>query len=94
MKRKPVVIAYDITSNKRRRQLFRCLKSWKLDAQYSVFECMLTYSEAEELFLQLTNLMDPEKDALLLTWLDGDREALALTKCAGIGFKVPVLYEK
>lgn len=94
MKRKPVVIAYDITSDKRRRKLFRCLKSWKLDAQYSVFECMLTHSEAEELFLQLTDLMDLEEDVLMLTWLDNKREAMALTRCAAIGFKIPVLYEK
>ncbi|BBO79923.1 CRISPR-associated endonuclease Cas2 [Desulfosarcina ovata] len=93
MKRKPIIIAYDITSNKRRRKLFRCLRSWKLDAQYSVFECLLTDDEAKELFLQLTNLMDLEEDSLLFTRLDPHREAAALTRCKEIGFKVPVLYE-
>jgi CRISPR-associated protein Cas2 len=93
MKRKPIVIAYDITSNKRRRRLFRCLKSWKLDAQYSVFECLLNNDEAKELFLQLTNLMNLKEDSLLFTRLDPHREAMALTKCKEIGFKVPVFYE-
>jgi CRISPR-associated protein Cas2 len=93
MKRKPVIIAYDITSNKRRRQLFRCLRGWKLDAQYSVFECMLTDVEAKELFLQLTDLMDLKEDSLLLTRLDPHREAAALTQCKQVGFKVPVFYE-
>jgi CRISPR-associated protein Cas2 len=92
MKRKPVVIAYDITSNKRRRQLFRVLKSWKLDAQYSVFECRLTFAEANELFMQLTELMDEEEDALLLTWIDNNREAISVTGCGRIGFNIPVLY--
>ncbi len=94
MKRNPTIIAYDITDNKRRRQLFRCLKTWKLDAQYSVFECMLTDAEAKELFLQLTHLMDPKEDALLLTRLDSQRDAEALTQCTKISFTVPVLYER
>ena len=94
MKRKPVIIAYDITSNKRRRKLFRCLRGWKLDAQYSVFECLLDDGEAKELFLQLTNLMNLKEDALLFTRLAPCREAVALTQCTKIGFKVPVLYEK
>ncbi len=94
MKRKATIIAYDITDNKRRRQLFRCLKKWKLDAQYSVFECMVTDAEAKELFLQLTSLMDLNEDSLLLTRLDPHRKAEALTRCTEIGFKVPVLYER
>ena len=92
MKRKPVVIAYDITSNKRRRQLFRVLKRWRLDAQYSVFESRLTSAEAKELFLQLTELMDLETDSLLLAWLDKSREPFGVTSCSTPGFKVPVWY--
>lgn len=92
MKRKPAVIAYDIISDKRRRQLFRVLKNWKLEAQYSVFECRLSQAEANELFLQLTELMDEKEDALLLTWMDNNREAISLTKGGKIGFKIPVLY--
>jgi CRISPR-associated protein Cas2 len=92
MKRKPVIIAYDISSNRRRRKLFRILKLWKLDAQYSVFECRLTPPEAEELFLQLTDLMDQETDSLLLAWLDKSREAIGVTGCSKPGFKVPIWY--
>lgn len=92
MRRKPVVIAYDIVSNKRRRRLFKVLKQWKLDAQYSVFECRLTRPEAEELFLQLTGLLDENTDSLLLAWLDKGREARGLTRCGRPGFKVPVWY--
>ncbi|CAK8724790.1 CRISPR-associated endoribonuclease Cas2 [Candidatus Electrothrix laxa] len=92
MKRRAMVIAYDITDNKRRRKLFRVLKSWKLSAQYSVFECKLTRAEASELFLQLTDLLDEEQDILLLARLDGSRKFRGLTQCSGIGFKVPILY--
>lgn len=92
MTRKPAIIAYDIQSGKKRRQLFRVLKQWKLDAQYSVFECKLTHAEAEELFLQLTDLMNPDTDSLLLAWLDRKRESRGLTRCSRPGFKIPVWY--
>jgi len=92
MRRKPVIIAYDISSNKRRRKVFRVLKQWRLDAQYSVFECRLTGAEARELFLQLTDLLDPETDSLLLAWLDKTRKAEGWTRCARPGFRVPVWY--
>ena len=92
MRRKAAVIAYDIQSNKRRCKLFRILKLWKLDAQYSVFECRLTQVEAEELFLQLTNLLDEKTDSLLLAWLDMSRDSEGLTSCSRPGFKVPMWY--
>ncbi len=94
MKRRPMIIAYDISSNKRRSRLFRCLKRWKLDAQYSVFECMLTETEARELFLQLTSMIDVQQDSLLMTRLDPRHQAEALTGGSEIGFKVPVIYER
>lgn len=72
--------------------MFRVLKTWKLDAQYSVFECRLTDPEAKELFLQLTALLDEKEDVLLLTWLDNTREAMAVTRCGKIGFKIPIVY--
>ena len=87
MRKKPAVIAYDITSNKRRGKVFRCLKTWSLDAQYSVFECSLSWREAEELFLQLTSLIDEQEDTLMLAWLDNKREAIAISHATGISFK-------
>jgi len=84
MQRKPALIAYDICSNKRRRKVFRCLESWRLDSQYSVFETHLTYPEAKELFLQLTELIDLKEDKLMLVWIDSRRDAVALTKAAQI----------
>lgn len=92
MRRRPVVIAYDISSDKRRRQVFRCLKSWSLDCQYSVFECMLSASEAEELFLQLTALINQQEDTLMLAWLDKKRSAKAITQASNIGFQTPAWY--
>ena len=92
MARKPAVIAYDISSDKRRRRVARCLKAWRLDGQYSVFECRLTDREAEELFLELIDLIDTESDCLLLAWMDNARESRALTQAGRIGFRQPTLY--
>ena len=92
MKRKATIIAYDISCNKRRGRVFRCLKSWSLDCQYSLFECQLSQREAEELFIQLSCLIDEEEDKLMLAWLDKRRKATSLTNNASIGFQVPTLY--
>jgi CRISPR-associated protein Cas2 len=92
MKRRAAVIAYDISSNKRRRHVHRRLQAWRLDSQYSVFECQLSSFEAKELFMQLTEIIDPETDKLLLVWLDAGRDAKALTQAASIGFLQPVWY--
>jgi CRISPR-associated protein Cas2 len=92
MARKPAVIAYDIRCDKRRRRVARCLRSWRLDGQYSLFECRLTDAEAQELFLQLAALIDDAEDALLLAWMDNTRESRAVTHCARIGFQAPSLY--
>ena len=91
-RRKAVVIAYDVRSDKRRRKLFRCLQSWHLDKQYSLFECLLTQQEAEELFLQLEEILDNGEDSLMLAWLDNRRAAKGLTKNAQVGFNQPLWY--
>jgi len=57
-----------------------------------VFECALNKQEAEELFLQLTDIIDPETDKLMLMWLDARRDPEALTKEAKLGFNQPVWY--
>jgi CRISPR-associated protein Cas2 len=69
MNRRPAVIAYDISHPLRRRRVHRRLLQWRIDGQKSVHECLLAPREAEELYLQLGELIDPQKDRLLLAWL-------------------------
>lgn len=92
MRRRPAVIAYDVRCDKRRRRLARCLRAWRLDGQYSLFECLLSEAEARELFLQLGELIDPAEDALVLAWIDSKRSSRAVTPRAQIGFATPSLY--
>ena len=69
MHRRPAVIAYDISSPLRRRRVYKRLLQWRIDGQKSVHECLLAPREAEELYLQLGELIDPYRDRLLLAWL-------------------------
>lgn len=69
MNRKPAVIAYDISSSRRRRRVHKRLLAWRIDGQKSVHECLLNQREAEELYAQLMDLIDPDSDHLLLAWL-------------------------
>lgn len=92
MKRRAAIIAYDVVCNRRRSQARRCLRTWSLDGQYSLFECELSNAEATELFVQLGEIIDPDEDRLFLAWLDRKRKCRAVTKCATPGFLVPALY--
>lgn len=77
---RPVVVAYDISCNKKRYRVFKILKKWGLGGQKSVHECRLKLNQAEELFLQLSEYIEPETDSLLMAWLEPNRSVL----CRGI----------
>ncbi len=80
MGRRPAVIAYDISKDAVRRAALRILREWRIDGQLSVHECLLSDSEAAELFVQLAEELDPTTDRLLLAWLNPLRPALARGK--------------
>ena len=69
MKRKPAIIAYDISNPLRRRRVFKRLQAWRIDGQKSVHECLRNEREAQELYAQLMELIDTDSDHLLLAWL-------------------------
>lgn len=73
----PIIVAYDISENKTRRRVLKVLKGWRLDGQKSVHECRLGLRAAEELFVQLSEPLDPATDSLIMAWLDGSRRPLA-----------------
>lgn len=66
MSRNPTVIAYDISADRARRRVCKILLEWRLDGQKSVHECALSAAEAQELFVQLGQAIDPATDRLLL----------------------------
>ena len=74
---RPCVVAYDIAADRIRRRVLRVLRAWRIDGQKSVHECWLRPSEAEELFVQLAELIDPDTDRLLLSWVQTRRRGAA-----------------
>ncbi len=76
MKRHSMIIAYDISSNKNRYQARKILKEWSLDNQKSVYECRLSKTQAEELFLQLSDCLDHQTDKLLMARIEPHRQLL------------------
>lgn len=74
---RPIIVAYDISSNKTRAGVRKVLKEWNLDRQKSVYECRLTQRQAEELFLQLSSAIDTETDNLIMAWVEPRRRVLA-----------------
>ena len=56
------LIAYDISSNKRRTKLHKLLCGYGKWTQYSFFECHLDDKELVSLRHRLHQLLDPEKD--------------------------------
>jgi len=66
----PYVFAYDICSDERRRQVFKCLKRWRVDGQYSVHETWLRPFQMHDLAVELADLIDRKADSLLVCRLD------------------------
>jgi len=77
MNRRPAIVAYDISDDSTRRGALRVLREWRLDGQLSVHECLLDQHEATELFVQLSAVLDPATDRLLLAWIHPHRAPLA-----------------
>lgn len=77
MSRSPVIIAYDISADQTRRRIYKILLEWRLDGQKSVHECVLSAAEAQELFIQLGQAIDPATDRLLLAWVAPRRPLFA-----------------
>lgn len=57
-----VVIAYDITDDKRRNRMVKLLEQYGSRINYSVFECMITHKEQNQLLLAAANIIDPKCD--------------------------------
>ena len=58
------VIAYDISSDRRRRKVHKSLCGFGQWTQYSIFECHLNRKELLLLRERLDQLLDPEHDSL------------------------------
>jgi CRISPR-associated protein Cas2 len=60
------VIAYDITSDKKRDKVSKHLLNYGVRANYSVFECMLTEKQLAQVQQYLAKTIEPKTDRVLV----------------------------
>ena len=60
------VVCYDIHDEKRLRQCAKHIEGYGHRIQYSVFRCWMTAREVERLRWELTEILDPADDVLLM----------------------------
>lgn len=64
-----IVVAYDITNNKRRKKIAKVLETFGIRSNFSVFECVLTESQVKTMQYQLNKIADPKSDCILYYYL-------------------------
>jgi len=57
-----IIVAYDISNNRRRARLHKALKHFGVAVQYSVFECHLSESQLWRMKALIEHVIDPQAD--------------------------------
>lgn len=84
-----ILVVYDITDNKRRRNLRKFLKGFGVRTQYSFFECLVSDVQLEKLKDGIKNLVDPDEDKVGVVLLC-DR---CFKRIFRLGFDSPELFD-
>ena len=64
-----VIVAYDISEDKRRTKIHSILKSYGQWMQFSLFECDLTDTQYAKLRSRLSKMIKPDQDSILFYFL-------------------------
>jgi len=83
------VIAYDITSDRRRQKVAKTLETYGMRCNFSVFEVMVTEMQMAKIQKALKKIIDPSVDSILYYYLCKS----CVGKRDGIGRKVEVVEE-
>jgi len=59
------VVAYDVADNKRREKVGKLLERYGVRANFSVFECMMTDRQFEELEAKIAGIIDLKEDSVI-----------------------------
>ncbi|HDS30475.1 MAG TPA: CRISPR-associated endonuclease Cas2 [Firmicutes bacterium] len=68
------VVSYDITDDKRRRQVARVCEDFGDRVQYSVFECLLDQAQLGDLIAKLSAELDETEDSVRVYPIHRDAE--------------------
>lgn len=74
-----VVVAYDVTDNKRRLKVATFLEGYGRRVQKSVFECFISLREMRKLQAQLLTRVQLPEDNVRLYWINADAMPRTLT---------------
>lgn len=66
MERRRYLVAYDITNDRRLREIYREMLGWGSRLQYSVYLCDLTKPELIRLRRRLLDLIEPREDSVAI----------------------------
>ncbi len=64
-RKKFIVIAYDISDNKRRKKVVNAVQKFGGRVNLSVFECMVTDSQFKELCSEIKSIINTKKDCVI-----------------------------
>jgi CRISPR-associated protein Cas2 len=64
-----IVVAYDISDDRRRQQVAKTLTNFGVRCNFSVFECALTESQIKTMQKRLNKIADPQGDSILYYYL-------------------------
>lgn len=64
-KKNLIVVAYDITDNKRRNRIVKLLLKYGSRINFSVFECMLTDTQLEQLKIDIRAKINSKEDIVV-----------------------------
>jgi CRISPR-associated protein Cas2 len=73
------LLAYDITDDKRLRQVAKTCEDYGVRVQYSVFECRLDETEFADFWLALLGVIDENEDRLVAYKIDARSAKETLT---------------
>ena len=60
-----IVVAYDISDNKRRNKVAKLLRQYGVSVNMSVFECMLTEAQFNSIIEKICKIIDYKNDRII-----------------------------
>jgi CRISPR-associated protein Cas2 len=87
---KKLLVVYDIADDKRRRDLFKLMKSYGIRTQYSFFECLLSETQEVRMKFQVLNIINPSEDKVGFVHLC-DR---CFDRIKRFGYREPEIFQK
>lgn len=64
-----IVVAYDVSDDKRRQKIVKILVNYGVRSNYSVFECVLTETQVNTMKKRLEKIVESKSDCVLYYYL-------------------------